>query len=192
MLSFHRQISVGLKLKEPLSNGRQGLFFILSAGFSAPVEPLTGMSVSLPLIDEWLAEEKNRLETGAFSMHSKENPEVALEVFFEVQKELSEKAAKHSVDLRKLIADFHEYQLSWERDLGFTQTERVQVEVLDVLGVYGHLEVRATVAAPSNVHLHIASSFSSLSELLRALSDQKPSFLQIDVYDHGRAEKWVL
>lgn len=55
MLSFVRKTSLRVVFIGPRSE-RRGFLFHLSAGFSKSVDPLSGMSVDLNLVDRWLAE----------------------------------------------------------------------------------------------------------------------------------------
>lgn len=190
MLSFHRQISIGLKLKKPLSNGRQGLSFSIAAGFSAPIEALTGMSVSLPLVDRWLEEERRNFENQDFSSTYLEEFEVALEVLRLLQKSLASKSSTESVQLAKLEADFYDFKILWDLSNGFLKTETFQVEVLSSLGSYGRCEVTQTSEVHSKAQSFAQTNFSSLAELLKALSDSKSGSVSYLVHDLARSEQW--
>lgn len=55
MLQFVREIPIRIVVQGTLSS-RRGFLFHMSAGFSKDVEPQSGMSVNLNLVDQWLDE----------------------------------------------------------------------------------------------------------------------------------------
>lgn len=189
MLSFHRQISIGLKLKKPLSNGRQGLSFSLAVGFSAAVEPLTGMSVSLPLVDHWLHEEKVSLQGQEFDSVSEDEVQAAHQILIVLQKSLSQKSSLASVKLAKLEADFQEFKISWDPQNGFSKTLKWNVEVLNSLGSYGRCEISWT-SSLNALQPALPTIFKSLEQLLKALKTEKSFGTSCSVRDWARSEQW--
>lgn len=59
MLQFVRQIPIRIVMQETLSS-RRGFLFSMAAGFTKKVDPLTGMSINLIQVDEWLNEAEKR------------------------------------------------------------------------------------------------------------------------------------
>ncbi|AHI06314.1 hypothetical protein BDW_09070 [Bdellovibrio bacteriovorus W] len=191
MLSFHRQISIGLKLKKPLTNGRQGFSFSLAVGFSAAVEPLTGMSVSLPLVDQWLHEEKASLQGQEFDSVSADEVQAAHQILTVLQKSLFQKSSLESVTLAKLEADFQEFEISWDPQNGFAKTLKWDVEVPNSLGSYGRCELLWTSSLDA-LQPVLPTSFKSLEELLKTLKSLKPSGTICSVQDLARSEQWKI
>lgn len=69
MLQFVREIPIRISIQGTLSS-RRGFLFYLAAGFapqSGAVDPLSGMSVNLTSVDQWLASLKQELEGSAFT-----------------------------------------------------------------------------------------------------------------------------
>ncbi len=65
MLQLVREIPIYTTIQGALSS-RRGFLFHLSAGFSHEVDPLSGMSVNLVKVDEWLWRLKKNLEKDVF------------------------------------------------------------------------------------------------------------------------------
>lgn len=61
MLQFVREVPISIVIEEAPSQ-RRGFLFHLAAGFSKSVDPLSGMTVNLVLVDQWLADLKANLE----------------------------------------------------------------------------------------------------------------------------------
>ncbi len=61
MLQFVREIPLRIVM-HGASSERRGFLFYMSAGFSKELNPLSGMTVNLVQVDEWLGELKNALE----------------------------------------------------------------------------------------------------------------------------------
>lgn len=53
-IRFHRSRSFEVILPTPSGSGRRGFFFRLGLGVEAPVDPLSGMTVNLSVVDGWL------------------------------------------------------------------------------------------------------------------------------------------
>lgn len=65
MLQFVREIPIRIVI-EGASSARRGFLFYLAAGFFKEIDPLSGMSVDLVLVDQWLASLKKDLEQTVF------------------------------------------------------------------------------------------------------------------------------
>jgi|GEM_PF-4163011 hypothetical protein len=103
MLQFVRTIPIRIVSQKALSE-KQGFLFSVAAGFSKPLDPLTGFTASLPLVDQWLNDLKKYLE---FSEHA--------ENFFEVAREfLQKKAATDGAVLESLsFLEERGWQIVW-------------------------------------------------------------------------------
>ncbi|WP_413584615.1 hypothetical protein [Bdellovibrio sp. HCB274] len=69
MLQFVREIPVSIVLQSA-SSARRGFLFHMAVGFSKEVNPLSGMTVNLMLVDAWLGKLKADLESTAFHSRS--------------------------------------------------------------------------------------------------------------------------
>lgn len=133
MLQFVRETPIRIHFQETLSMRRGFLssesrlfFFHVSAGFSKAVDPLSGMTVNLVLVDQWLADLKKNFES--------DSQGALLEMVFQARSFLQEKAKKEGAILTHL--DFREergWSLSWAPDLGDKELRMSSVYFLESL-----------------------------------------------------------
>ncbi|UYL07637.1 hypothetical protein B9G69_011325 [Bdellovibrio sp. SKB1291214] len=111
MLQFVREISISIVL-QTASSARRGFLFKLAAGFSKEINPLSGMSVNLVLVDQWLAELKSDLEHTVFESESDSLSHAFAEILAVTRLNLTGNAVEEDAELISL--DFRE-----ERGWGF-------------------------------------------------------------------------
>lgn len=129
MLQFVREIPIRIVI-EGASSVRRGFLFYLAAGFHKEIEPLSGMSADLVMVDQWLGTLKKDLEQSPFkALHknSLENgmassPDTSLgtinhslaEIMAVTRLNLMEKAEKEGVVLKSLrFREERGWSFSW-------------------------------------------------------------------------------
>lgn len=122
MLSFVREIPLSIVIEGALS-ARRGFLFYVSAGFHAPVDPLSGMSVNLVLVDQWLAELKNHLESKSWLAEAEIlNPTWAA-VLDEARSFLNHRAEASEVQLYSLnFREERHWSFSWDATMTLLQS----------------------------------------------------------------------
>lgn len=111
MLQFVREIPISIVL-QTASSARRGFLFKVAAGFSKEINPLSGMSVNLVLVDQWLADLKKDLEQTVFESESDSLSHAFAEVLAVSRLNLTGNAVEEDAELISL--DFRE-----ERGWGF-------------------------------------------------------------------------
>ncbi|MGE9743946.1 hypothetical protein ACQORX_03790 [Bdellovibrio bacteriovorus] len=104
MLQFVREIPIRITLKGALSS-RRGFLFYLAAGFSPKsghIDPLSGMSVNLMDVDQWLGALKAELERDLFVSKSASLNHALAEVMAVARLKLAENAEGAGTVLRSL------------------------------------------------------------------------------------------
>lgn len=104
MLQFVRRIPIRILMQGALSS-RRGFLFHLAAGFSpshGQVDPLSGMSVNLVAVDQWLTELKAELERNVFISPTESLHHSLAEVMAVVRLNLAERAEEEKVQLASL------------------------------------------------------------------------------------------
>ena len=69
MLQFVRQIPISIVIEKAPAE-KWGFLFYLAAGFTKELNPLSGMTVSLPLVDQALQELKVNLEVEILTLRT--------------------------------------------------------------------------------------------------------------------------
>ncbi|XGC79681.1 hypothetical protein ACES2L_10110 [Bdellovibrio bacteriovorus] len=117
MLQFIREIPIRIVLQGALSN-RRGFLFYLSAGFSGEVDPLSGMTVNLMAVDQWLAELKEDLEESLFISPTESLTHAFAEIMAVCRLNLVEKAEKEQVELISLtFREERAWSFSWNKNI---------------------------------------------------------------------------
>jgi hypothetical protein len=111
MLQFVREIPISIVLQSA-SSARRGFLFKVAVGFSKEINPMSGMSVNLMLVDQWLADLKTDLEQTVFESESDNLSHAFAEVLAVSRLSLTEQAVEENAELISL--DFRE-----ERGWGF-------------------------------------------------------------------------
>lgn len=104
MLQFVREIPIRITLQGTPSS-RRGFLFHLAAGFASAdgsVDPLSGMSVNLLLVDRWLAELKSGLEQAVFVSKNESLNHALAEVMAVARLKLTECAEVAGATLQSL------------------------------------------------------------------------------------------
>lgn len=117
MLQFVREIPLRIVMEGALSQ-RRGFLFYLAAGFHHEVDTLSGMSVNLMDVDEWLWGLKNDLEGSLLQTPSESLNHAYAELMAIARLRLSERAAEQGALLTSLV--FREergWSFSWESSL---------------------------------------------------------------------------
>lgn len=128
MLQFVREIPISIVLQSA-SSARRGFLFKLAAGFSKEINPLSGMSVNLVSVDQWLAALKTDLEQTVFESKSESLSHAFAEIMAVVRLNLVEQAEKEQAQLSSL--DFRE-----ERGMGFSWNHQQSPEELVIKHVH--------------------------------------------------------
>jgi len=116
MLQFVREVPIRIVIQGALSS-RRGFLFHLAAGFSHDVDPLSGMSVNLMLIDEWLWKLKKNLEKDPFITDSESMNPAFSELMAVARLNLTEQAESVGAELRSLtFREERGWSFSWEAD----------------------------------------------------------------------------
>lgn len=117
MLQFVREIPIRIVLQGALSN-RRGFLFYMSVGFSAEVDPLSGMTVNLVAVDEWLGSLKEDLEESIFISPTDSLYHAYAELMAVSRLNLLEKADKENVKLTSLrFREERGWSFSWDSQL---------------------------------------------------------------------------
>ena len=120
MLQFVREIPISIVI-EGASSARRGFLFHLAAGFSKDVNPLSGMTVNLMLVDQWLGDLKSALEQDVFVSKSESLSHAFAEILAVTRLNLIEQAEKEQATLMSL--SFRE-----ERGWGFSWNNKLSPE----------------------------------------------------------------
>ncbi|UXR63164.1 hypothetical protein EZJ49_08750 [Bdellovibrio bacteriovorus] len=136
MLQFVREIPIRIILQKTPSS-RRGFLFHLAAGFArqdGKIDPLSGMSVNLMLVDGWLAELKTAAEQKDWSnLHDLVNS---------FRAELIAKAASCDVQLHSLVLrEERGLCLSWNLSDAPTGVRWTYAHYLELLPVGGEFEL---------------------------------------------------
>lgn len=114
MLQFVREIPIRIVIQGALSS-RRGFLFHLAAGFSHEVDPLSGMSVNLMFVDEWLWKLKKDLEKDPFISSRESLNHAFAEIMAVARLNLTEKAAELGVKLSSLtFREERGWSFSWK------------------------------------------------------------------------------
>lgn len=121
MLQFVREIPVLIVIHGALSQ-RRGFLFRLQAGFSKPVDPLSGMSANLTKVDQWLSEVQMDLQAQTFYSTSAENfNEALLEIHEATRADLQGLAQSDGTSLESLRwIEERGVEVSWQASWGQT------------------------------------------------------------------------
>ena len=113
MLQFVRETSIPIRIHKTLSH-RRGFLFHVAAGFTGPVDELSGMVVNLTDVDQWLKKVHSHLSGQEFSLSENSESLNALfaDIFNQARQILDVEAAKNQVQLSSL-------KFSEERGFGF-------------------------------------------------------------------------
>ncbi|WP_374030072.1 hypothetical protein [Bdellovibrio bacteriovorus] len=116
MLQFVREIPILIVIQGALSS-RRGFLFHLAAGFTKEIDPLSGMSVNLMLVDEWLKDLKTDLEATLFESSSESVNHAFAEVMAVARLNLTEKAEKEGAQLASLrFREERGWSFSWSHE----------------------------------------------------------------------------
>lgn len=104
MIAFFREKKFSYLMKAP--SGKRGFFFFLQAGFQKDLEPLSGMTVSLPEVDRWLSEIALCYREGELS---------AEDLLMRIRGDLAERAHRAGARLVSLtLKEERNWTLSWK------------------------------------------------------------------------------
>ncbi|WP_373997717.1 hypothetical protein [Bdellovibrio bacteriovorus] len=141
MLSFVREIPISLVIEGALS-ARRGFLFYVSAGFHAPINPLSGMSADLVLIDKWLGELKSHLESKAWIAETEILNPTWASVLAESRNFLSQKADAAEVKLYSLnFREERHWSFSWDTTQTLLQARFSYAHYLESLPLDGKFEL---------------------------------------------------
>lgn len=116
MLQFVRQIPIRIVIKDAPLEVKRGFLFQVAAGFNKNVDPESGMSVNLVLVDRWLLELQTLLESQEVLVDSVSDWRFA--VLQQAQQFLSKNAGLENAQLVSLdFAEVRGSSFSWDHDL---------------------------------------------------------------------------
>lgn len=101
MLQFVREIPIRMVIQGALSS-RRGFLFHLAAGFSHDIDPLSGMSINLVKVDEWLWKLKKNLEKDVFISETESLNHSFAEIMAVTRLSLLEEVEKEKAELTSL------------------------------------------------------------------------------------------
>lgn len=114
MLQFVREIPLRIVL-QGASSERRGFLFYVSAGFSKPLDPLSGMTVNLMHVDEWLQDLKSCLEKDVLVSKTDHLSHAFAELMAITRLNLTEKAEKEKATLISLqFREERSWSFSWD------------------------------------------------------------------------------
>ncbi|MNJ94631.1 hypothetical protein D3C87_123330 [compost metagenome] len=117
MLQFVRQIPIQIVIAKALSE-RRGFLFYVAAGFSKEVDPLSGMTVNLMKVDEWLQTLKEELEESLFISETESLNHAFAEVMAVIRLNLAEQAETEGASLTSLtLKEERGWSLSWSHSM---------------------------------------------------------------------------
>ena len=117
MLQFVREIPISIVI-EGASSARRGFLFHLAAGFSKDVNPLSGMTVNLMLVDQWLWDLKSAIEQDVFVSKSESLSHAFAEILAVTRLNLIEQAEKEQATLASLsFREVRGWGFSWSNKL---------------------------------------------------------------------------
>ncbi|KHD87664.1 MAG: hypothetical protein OM95_13005 [Bdellovibrio sp. ArHS] len=141
MLSFVRETSLNIVLEGALST-RRGFLFYVSAGFYAPINPLSGMSVNLVSVDQWLLELKAHLEAKVWVAETEVLNPVWSTVLEEARDFLSQRAHAEKAVLQSLsFREERHWGFSWKATQTLLQTQFTYEHYLESLPVGNRFEL---------------------------------------------------
>lgn len=115
-LQFVREIPIRIVIEA--SSARRGFLFHVAAGFFKDIEPLSGMSADLMLVDQWLMGLKKDLEQTLFITSSESFNHSFAEILAVTRLNLMEEAEREGTLLKSLL--FREergWSFSWDSSL---------------------------------------------------------------------------
>ena len=179
-MKFFRKVQISTLLTKPLSD-RQGLLFSLSVGCSAPLNPLTGMTVDLPLMDAWLSSVKQQIEA-----QSSESAETSLATLYllglQILDVLQQKSQGSAEIMTLKLQTPQGEELIWKLQGGWQQVATYSLELLNYNGRYQEVQVRgyqSYSAAPGPVPS--GKVYENLEPLIQELHALKSDYLKIKV-----------
>lgn len=117
MLQFVRQTPIQIVFEKALSE-RRGFLFHLAAGFSKNVDPLSGMTVNLVVVDQWLRDLKSDLEGTLFRTETESLNHGFAELMGVLRLNLAERAETEKAKLASLtLREERGWSLSWNSSL---------------------------------------------------------------------------
>lgn len=124
MLQFVREVPVSIVI-EGAPSVRRGFLFHLSAGFTKEINPMSGMTVNLMLVDQWLVQLQEALAKDIFISKSDSLSHAFAEILAVTRLNLIEQAEKEHATLVSL--SFRE-----ERGWGFSWDSKMSPESMRV------------------------------------------------------------
>lgn len=141
MLQFVREIPIRIVIQGALS-ARRGFLFHVAAGFSGEVDPLSGMSANLVLVDEWLWKLKKDLEKDIFQATSESFNHTFAEVMAIARLRLTENATAEGVHLASLT--FREERgamFAWDQGLSPDQMKFTSFQFIEAFPKGGEFQL---------------------------------------------------
>ena len=172
MLQFVRTIPIRIVSQKALSE-KQGFLFSVAAGFSKPLDPITGFTANLLLVDQWLNDLKKYLE---FSEHA--------ENFFEIAREfLQKKAATNGAVLESLVfKEKRGWQLNWDPQMLSGHCDVSHSYLMDLFfdEGYGLYSLRISWRSVSGIWPDVSSENTKIvEEFIKLSSTMSESELQV-------------
>lgn len=113
MIQVVRQKSFGYVISKPLPQ-RRGFYFHMSAGFYKDIDALTGMSINLVEVDQWL----QQFVDSMLNRDSSSAPLSAQDLLFLARSYLEERARKSNTILASLaLKEERQWTVSWDRGM---------------------------------------------------------------------------
>lgn len=120
MLQFVREIPIAIRIQKTLSH-RRGFHFYVAVGVTTEVKPLSGMTVNLPLMDQWLKDLKEHLESKTFEAPTESLNTAFANIYAEAVQFLKEqiKDVKDPTLAGELSSPIHLSSLQFREERGF-------------------------------------------------------------------------
>lgn len=117
MLQFVREVPIRIVLQGTLSS-RRGFLFHVAAGFSKAVDPLSGMTVDLTLVDQWLAEARQLFADSALNSESETMNATLVSWVQAIRVFLGQRARTEGARLASLrFCEERGWSISWDESL---------------------------------------------------------------------------
>lgn len=144
MLQLVREIPIQIVIQGTLSS-RRGFLFYMAAGFSKSVDPLSGMSVNLTLVDQWLQEARQRFSADLEDVPSESPNSLLVKWATGIRDFLNERAQAEGACLSSVsFREARGWSLSWDTTLAegmWFFSYSYYVETLPLDGTFDLLKV---------------------------------------------------
>lgn len=172
MLQFFREAPIRIQFQAP--SERRGFLFSLAAGFSKDIDPLSGMSVNLVDVDQWMTELQNSMQGKVYDLES--DIHLAARLVYECRDRLRKSAEASGVALTSLkLTEERSGVFSWDthvREGFFNQECSYYLEFFEDGHFVDLLQMRFRWLSPNTCQEDLFSEGLKLLKDVRALSQE--------------------